>query len=403
MMPLSKPAIAAFRGERAAILEGWRKKMEAETDPLSAHLFARKGAASLAAASTLDHLGHHFKAAYEGGERVLSRERVASFGQDCALYWNEVTGLRGRITRPVLSLQDEVLNGLVRRGLENETLLAYQILFLEMGLFLEKRTVEGLQLEVDTLREEFAASHHIANRFLANSSHELRTPLTAVLGFSELLLEGNYGELTETQAPIVGHIENSAQNLLEIINNLLDVLHIRSGSLNLKREPVSIFSILTHICDILSPLSVRKQVTLVCSLQDTGMIFADENIVRHIFYSLLSSSLRATPSGGEVSIQNRKAGENIEIEVTDTAFYLPQEAIQQLKEPFPLLENAPVRGYEGWEVGLPLALRYVEMHEGEIVIESQPHQGTCFRITLPIRPPAAEALGAKTQDRHDAL
>jgi signal transduction histidine kinase len=248
-----------------------------------------------------------------------------------------------------------------------------------------------LEQELAMHQEQTLATQHLAERFLGNASHELRTPLTAILGFAELLLEETYGALTPEQATTVGHIENSAQNLNEIVSNMLDLLHIRAGKLHLQYRPVAIKALLEHLFVILLPLAGRKSVVFKMELpDDLGMVEVDENIVRHIVYHLLSSALRATPAGGEVVLRVRRAAPSLILEASDTALHLPAEAVANMLDPFPRLENSPTRGYEGWEVGLSLVRRYVELHRGDLRLESLPDKGTIFTVTLPLTRPRNE-------------
>jgi signal transduction histidine kinase len=106
--------------------------------------------------------------------------------------------------------------------------------------------------------------------------------------------------------------------------------------------------------------------------------------VRHIVYHLLASGIRATPAHGEVSLTAERSADTVTILTRDTALHIPPEALANMLDPFPRLENSPARGYEGWEVGLPLVRRYVALHGGELEMESLPQNGTIFRIILPI-------------------
>ena len=243
-----------------------------------------------------------------------------------------------------------------------------------------------------TLESEAALTQHLAGRFLANASHELRTPLTAILGFSELLLEDTYGPLNEAQRTALGHIEESAQNLLEVVNNLLDLLHIRAGNLVLRYRMLDVADVLQSLHGVLSPLSARRGVRFRLELSDAlGQVETDEKIVRHIIYHLLASALRSTPSGGEVVLSAERAAPALLIRTHDTALHLPPEAVANMMAPFPLLENSPTRGYEGWEIGLPLVHRYVELLQGTMELESLPERGTTFTIKLPLRRPKSAA------------
>ena len=137
---------------------------------------------------------------------------------------------------------------------------------------------------------------------------------------------------------------------------------------------------------ILLPLSQRKEVAFSIDLDESiGAIEADENIVRHIVYHILASSLRATPKGGQVRISARRDTDQVCIILEDTALHLPREALENMMNPFPRLENSPVRGYEGWEVGLPLVLRYIGLHGGSLELTSLPETGTSFLVYLPIK------------------
>lgn len=285
------------------------------------------------------------------------------------------------------------------------TIASIQPLALERAPWLVEAAVSALKADVAGVylrkqademarqREDNVASRHLAGRFLANASHELRTPLTAVLGFSELLLEDTYGELNPAQRTAVGHIENSAQNLHEIINNVLDLMQFRAGKLELHFRRIAIAPLLTNIYDILLPLSKRRKVTFDHMVpDDLGSMDADEGILRHIVYNLLESALRATPQGGQVILQAQRTDNTLNIVAYDTALHFPQEAIQNMNDDYPILENSPARGYDGWEIGLPLVRRYVDLHAGALSIESSPDSGTTIAVRLPTeRPPAARS------------
>lgn len=246
--------------------------------------------------------------------------------------------------------------------------------------------ISQLQQQIDDHHEQSLATEHLAERFLGNASHELRTPMTAIMGFADLLIEGTYGPLNPEQIVHIGHIENSAANLNEIISNMLDLLHIRAGKRTLNYRPVDVAAMLHTLHQILTPLAERKKVQFQLDLpEELGTIEMDEGIVRHIVYHLLSSALRATPAGGVVVLRAQRQSPWLVIEAQDTALHLPPDAVANMLDPFPRLENSPTRGYEGWEVGLPLVRRYVELHHGQLHLESLPEKGTIFYVTLPLK------------------
>lgn len=319
-----------------------------------------------------------------GNENGLRPESATPF-LDCAAPWVALPITWADLCTLLSLLITEIRQQMVVDGADDETLLSEDKTFHTLVDTVANLRIEGLEKQLASQRDEAVMTQHLAGRFLANASHEIRTPLTAVVGFSELLVEETYGPLSEEQRAVIGHIENSAQNLLEIVNNLLDLLHIRAGKLTLQYRPVNIGELLRHLYNILNPLAKRKNVHFHLELpEEPGVIEADENIVRHIIYHLLSSGIRATPAGGTVLLSTEREGGNLVIITKDTALHLPPEAVANMLDPFPRLENSPVRGYDGWEVGLPLVRRYVELHGGELEITSLPDHGTLFRILLPV-------------------
>ena len=304
-------------------------------------------------------------------------ESIAPDWRGTELSWNDI------------HLALELLEVHIQRhliGLEEaeEALAVVEGAMAKLCLAISYIKIANLEQSLADQRDEGLTLQHMAGRFLANSSHELRTPLTAVLGFSELLLEDTYGEINSEQRTAIGHIENSAQNLLEIVNNFLDLMHIRAGKLKLAPRPVDITFILQNLYSILSPLAMRRKVSFLLEIpENLGVIEADEGIVRHMVYYLLSSALRATPEKGKVILKASRRDPFLTIQTHDTALHLPQDALTNMEDPYSLLENSPMRGYEGWEIGLPLVKRYVTLHNGKLELESLPEMGTIFRILLP--------------------
>jgi len=142
--------------------------------------------------------------------------------------------------------------------------------------------------------------------------------------------------------------------------------------------------VLKHVHDILVPLSKRRKIKFRHEIpEDLGSIEADEGIVRHIVYHLLESALRSTATDGEVLLSAERSEKTLTIITYDTALHFPPEAIQNMSDAYPILENSPSRGFEGWEIGLPLVRRYVDLHLGTLEIESNPETGTTIRVNIP--------------------
>lgn len=418
---------------RNSVLQVWQKEGRNALPHLERSLLARQGAATLVAGQLLDLLLASFPpvpATVEGNGRLYVETALAapspaesmrpaeapSSGEASITSSRKETASSSVPHQPDVSPADEVLP---QQG-SIEALAALPCAWADVRLLLnllgshleraliEKRPdallisgcwrrleeiggraadlrMERMRRDLDSQGEELMVAQHLGGRFLANASHELRTPLQAVLGFAELLVEESYGPLTPEQTVAIGHIENSAQNLLEIINNLLDMLHVRAGKRELEYRPFEVRPVLENLYQILLPLSERKKVRFEMEVtEDLGRIEADEHILRHIVYHLLSSALRATPSGGHVTLRAWRTDAALGLEMQDTAMHLPPEALANMMEPFSRLENSPARGYESWEIGLPLVRRYVELHLGTLEMESLPERGSVFRVYLPL-------------------
>lgn len=398
--PAAPPAREALERARPAILRAWLRDARAKLWHLDAVLLARKGPARAAASKTLEALVPLLGRAGQQAEPPTPDAPVPTAGNDLKtnadleaalepwtaldLSWPD---LRVLITSLAACCEAALSDASAESTARPIVAAAFDRLIRRAA----ERRIAELDEQLSSHREESLISQHLAGRFLANASHELRTPLTAVLGFSELLQEGTYGDLNAEQKTAVDHIENSAQNLLEIVNNLLDLLHIRSGKLVPQYRPVNPLTTLTRLYEILTPLARRKDVEFRLDLPEyLGEIEADDNILRHIVYHLLASALRATPTGGKVTLTAERRPGTFVIVTHDTALHLPPQALVAIEDPFPIIENSPARGYEGWEVGLPLVRRYVDLHGGRLELESEPDRGTTFRIILPMSKRAPE-------------
>ena len=267
--------------------------------------------------------------------------------------------------------------------------------FKQLQLDVADHRVEAQERKIAEMHDEGLQAQRITARFIANTSHDIRTPITAVIGFVELMRDGAYGDMDETQNQVLANILNAAENLLEIINNLLDTLSLKSGSLHLQIKKVNLNDLLSTLHTILRPLSERRKISLDIVLPAEPIIIdADINIVRHMVYHLLSSSLRATPSGNSVVMSVYIEGENVIIQTRDEALHLPSDATQSLSISSVTQENSPVRGYEKLDVGLPLVQHYAELHGGTLTLSSMPKVGTRFKIMLPVRRVADPDLGS---------
>ena len=245
-----------------------------------------------------------------------------------------------------------------------------------------KKEVEAFSQSVVLAKEELERSSKFKDQFLSTMSHELRTPLNAVLGFSDLLGEDRYGPLNEKQRRYVNHISNGGKHLLRLINDILDLSRIEAGRLQLALENVPVGTCFSEVCDNLHPLVSKKGHTLVKHAGPGLSVRADRTRLNQILMNLIGNAVKFTPEGGKIELAARKMGDLVRLEVRDSGPGIPPEEKKRIFEAFyRMTQNA--KAAEGSGLGLAITQRLVELHGGELGLDSEPGSGSCFYFTLP--------------------
>lgn len=235
-------------------------------------------------------------------------------------------------------------------------------------------------------KESAEAANETKTQFLATMSHELRTPLNAVIGFSETLEMGIYGPLSDKQREYVMDIHTAGKHLLGIVIDLLDLSVIDSGAMVLKETECSPRELIEQAVALVCPRADQAGVPVFCDLPSAlPRVFVDGGKIRQILVNLLSNAVKFTKPGGEIRITaSRDALEGgMVITVRDTGIGIKPADIPQVLSPFGRRKAAYASQYGGIGLGLPLALRLAELHQGDLAIVSQPGQGTTVRLWLP--------------------
>ena len=263
----------------------------------------------------------------------------------------------------------------------------------------EQRTQE-LQYtnqQLSVANSELARATRLKDEFLANMSHELRTPLNAVLGMSEGLMTGVFGDLNERQMRSLSLIETSGRHLLELINDILDVAKIGAGKLELELSSVGIEYLCKSSLNFVKQIANQKNIQLKLSINHSiKMITVDERRMRQALINLLSNAVKFTPKGGkiclEVKLQEREATELTSersyamiFSIIDTGIGISPEDISNLFQAFVQIDSSLNRQYAGTGLGLTLVKQLVEMHGGCVSVASQVGEGSSFSIVLPYR------------------
>jgi signal transduction histidine kinase len=239
-------------------------------------------------------------------------------------------------------------------------------------------------------RQLEAANRH-KSEFLANMSHELRTPLNAIIGFSEVLAEQMFGEVNAKQMEYLQDIHSSGQHLLSLINDVLDLSKIEAGKMELDLSCFDLGLLLEHSATLVRERAQRHGLTLELEVSD-GLAewVADARKVKQVLVNLLSNAVKFTPNGGRVSVRARhlngvdgRAGEWAEVSVSDTGVGIAPGDRALVFEEFRQAGGDVLRKAEGTGLGLALVKRFVELHGGNVSLDSEPGRGSTFRFVLP--------------------
>ncbi|MCK5796127.1 MAG: HAMP domain-containing histidine kinase, partial [Deltaproteobacteria bacterium] len=237
----------------------------------------------------------------------------------------------------------------------------------------------------------------LKSSFLATVSHELRTPLTSVIGYSEMLLEGLAGDLSKEQGEYVGTILEKGDHLLRIINEILDVSRIESGSVKLSPESFSIGELVRQVADAMMPQARQKDIALTYASGELPAVLADRPKVRQVLINLVANAIKFTPAGGAVTLTasvgelgvSGQVSRCVDLEVRDSGIGIPAEARESIFEAFYQVDSSSTREYGGTGLGLSIVKHFVEAHGGRVWVETPDgveKSGSLFVAKLPLRP-----------------
>jgi signal transduction histidine kinase len=250
-----------------------------------------------------------------------------------------------------------------------------------------QRTAElemaNLQLRATATR--IVEAVRLKGEFLANLSHELLTPLHAVLGYSELALEGLYGPLGGRQTAAMQKLRDNAQTLRRLINDIVDLLKAEAGRMALAIEPFDARELIDSTMEMLRHLFVAKKLHLTREVAaDLPHLETDRGKVQHILYNLLSNALKFTREGNvTVRAYATPGGEKFVCEVEDTGPGIAPDKIPTIFQAYRQLDGSTTRPAGGAGIGLTLTKELVDLLGGEITVHSRLGRGSLFRVTLP--------------------
>jgi len=221
------------------------------------------------------------------------------------------------------------------------------------------------------------------SEFLANVSHELRTPLNSVIGFSELMTDPSFGDLSTRQREFLSDIRDSGEHLLALINDILDLSKIEAGKLEVHRQDADVAELVADSVSMLRPQAGKKRIQVETRCELTTPARVDPRLVRQVLVNLLSNAVKFTPDGGRVEVAARFEGNDLVVSVTDSGIGIPEEDQEKIFQEFYQVDGSYSRKYQGTGLGLALVRRMVSLHGGTVTVSSRIGAGARFQCVFP--------------------
>ncbi|WP_167880968.1 ATP-binding protein [Methanococcoides sp. AM1] len=247
----------------------------------------------------------------------------------------------------------------------------------------ERKRVQEEMLQARILAEDLNRSK---TEFIMNMSHEIRTPLNSVIGFSQVLLE-HANNIDEKQAHYIENIHINGKHLLELFNEIIDISKIENGEMEFHPTNFFIPEVIGEIETLMKPLAFEKKVIFTQEIDFGNIILkADRAKIKHILYNLVHNAIKFTPKAGHVAIETKKCGESMCFFVKDTGVGISPTDHNKLFEQFSQVDSSTTRQYGGIGMGLNIVKRFVEIHGGEVWVESELGKGSTFGFSIPTDP-----------------
>ncbi len=268
--------------------------------------------------------------------------------------------------------------------------------------------VQERTAELALAKDLAEAANTAKSEFLANMSHELRTPLNHVIGFTELVLDKNFGALNPTQEEYLHDVYQSSKHLLSLINDILDLSKIEAGKLDINSSDLDLKQILEKSIVIIKEKALKRDLEISTHFDGLpAKINADERSLKQIMYNLLANAIKFTPQGGKVELSakltdrsalshiddlkmfwgngSKSRSKFIQICIKDTGIGIEQQDLQRIFDPFEQGDNSSTRKYGGTGLGLSLTKQLVGLHDGFIWAESEgSNKGSVFNVVIPV-------------------
>ncbi len=320
-----------------------------------------------------------------------------AFGDERARAFHRATGARSLLMLPVgtggrgLGILSVMMVGAPRRWHRHEIQAAQQCAAIAAQSIVALRLSQMQDEQVRRLTE----LDRQKTDFMATVSHELRTPLTSISGYLELLVDGDFGDVSGPQLAALDIIGRNATRLRGLIEDLLVLNKIEISGLQAVSEEVAVRDLLRTVTETMEPVAAAGGVQLVCTdVPEDLVVRVDRGQVERALINLGSNAVKFTPKGGQVLMSAERSGDSTIISVHDTGIGIPAADLARLSERFFRAGNATAAAIPGTGLGLAIVRAIVEGHGGELVIASVEGEGTTMQVVLPVAQPATVSARA---------
>ena len=325
---------------------------------------------------------HHVIESHFDGMVVVDRQHVVQFVNPAAevLLDRSVKELVGKpFTGPVIpdkmAEHNVVTGGKMVRTVE---LRAVQTKWEGQAAFLISLRDISERKRVEQLKDEF----------VSKVSHELRTPLTSIKGTVTLMLNKALGEINDEQQDFLQTVGQDIDRLAELINNMLDLSKIEAGKMVMARQPLELSTVVDQVCRSYHTILGKRQV--VKQFGVTPPVYADRNLIVQVISNLVGNAVKFTADDGTITFTTVLRGDQVALTVGDNGPGIPKESLCKLFQKFVQADGPGENRPKGTGLGLAISREIVELHQGEISVDSEVGKGTDFTFMLPVYDPARE-------------
>lgn len=238
-------------------------------------------------------------------------------------------------------------------------------------------------IELERANNELKDLSKMKDDFLAVASHDMRSPFNGILGFIEILLSDN--EIKDENRKYLTLIQESAENQLRYVNDILDILKFESGEIKIKPEKANIEELILTSLSGLSILAQKKNITIETEFLTDKAVYLDVPKISQVLNNLISNAIKFTPENGTLTVKTlENKNHELEIHVIDSGIGIPEDALPKLFKMYQQVHRSGTAGEKGTGLGLSICKKLVEAHKGRISVSSEVNKGSDFHFTLPL-------------------